>query len=808
MLVSRSWLEEFISLPAELTAEKLALDITMSIVEVEQVVKQAEQLNDVVVGRVSEIAKHPQADRLWIVKTDIGTETLQVVCGGSNLREGMTVAVAKIGAKVRWHGEGELVALEPAKIRGQQSQGMIVAASEIGLADIFPAQDEHEIIDLSDLRLKVGQPLAQALGLEDTILTIDNKSMTHRPDLWGHYGLARELAALYNLKLKPLKSSLPESAGKNKKLHLDISTDACLRYSALIIDQLEVKASPWWLRARLEALGVRSINNIVDATNYVMLLLGQPMHAFDYAALHQQTIKVRKITREERFQTLDGQVRKVPANSVMIADGQKDIAIAGIMGGENSEIKNNTTCIVLESATFDASHVRQTSMKLGLRSEASARFEKALDPEQTVVGLEIAAQLIKKLCPAAVIAGKIIDQRKQPAIERVLKVEKKLFDRMIGVTLADSEIKDILKRLHFKVVLKRGVFEVTVPSWRATKDITIAEDLVEEVARIYGYDNIPPKLPNLTVEQPERDLERLLQRQIADMLVYGSQYAEVYNYSFADNLWSEYLSMTKNRLELAGTVSEDQQYLRSSLLPALLHKAQDNLRWSNEFKLFEFGRVFRSFNGDYPIDAKGDNFLPEQNKFFAGVIVSRKLTAEQLYLQIKGFLTLLFDHFYIPFSLETKEKPFSFKRQTLRAHDQKFAAFGLLNAELAQTEFKGYQLVWWEINFSKLIKYAEIGRSFSVMPKYPAATRDLAIVVDQSVAWENIIKEIKGSSSLIEQVDLFDIFVSPSLGANKRSLAFSLSIRSSDKTLTADEVDAIIKKVVANLAEKHQAKLR
>ncbi len=807
MYLSLNWIKKFVSLP-DVLPKQLATDLTMSSVEVEDVIEQSQALNGVVIGQIKELVKHPQADKLWICKTDIGEQVVQIVCGGSNLKEGMKVAVAKIGAKVKWHGQSEVVTIEKVKIRGQESNGMIAAASELGLENLFTAEDERQVIDLSAYNFKPGVSLSGVLNLNDVILEIDNKSMTHRPDLWGQYGLARELAAIYDKKLKPLKLAEIVKDSGHKKIDVSVKSPSCYRYSGLVMDNIKVGPSPWWLRISLESVGLRSINNIVDVTNYVMMELGQPLHAFDYQLLEGQGVVVRELDRVENFQTLDGFKHKLPVGTLMIGDKKKNVAIAGIMGGLNSEIKDNTTAIFLESANFQASKVRHVSMKLGLRTDASTRFEKSLDPTLTMPALQRAVSLIKLVCPEATVVSKTIDIDNRPDFNREIILDRSLLVRLLGIELEDKVVKDILQRLGFTVVKKKGIFTVGVPSWRATKDITIAEDLVEEIARIYGYSNIAPVLPVVKLKQPDANIEKKLENQIKDMLAYNSDYIEVYNYSFAEPLWTPLLGLAEHQVEVKNALTEDQRYMRTSLLPWLMKNVDDNIRWQDDFRLFEFGRVFKAVKGSYHVDTTGKDFLPEQNLYFSGVTVSKEKSEQQLYLQTKGMLQQMLAHYNLDFSLELEEMPFSHLRQVFKSHDQKFGSFGLLNSEIAGKYFEGHKVVWWELNFSKLVKHADFSRTFSALPKYPTVVRDLAVVVEQNVSWENLSKEISAASPLIEEVDLFDIFQSKELGTGKHSLAFSIVFRSPDRTLESKEIEAVMAKIKDRLKNKFSARQR
>src|SRR3989338_5643835 len=380
MLISFNWLKQHVTLPNSATPFEVAEKLKLSTVEVEGIKHQGKHLENIVVGKILSCEKHPNADKLKVCSVDVGKEKVTIVCGGSNVADGMMVVVAKSGAKVKWHGEGDLVELKPTVIRGVESNGMICGADEVGLLELFPKKEEKEIVDLSGRKLKAGEPLAAALSLSDVIFEIDNKSLSNRPDLWGHYGIAREVAALFGREVAAY--AVPEiKEGKEVKLSVKVEDEKlCPKYLAVAVSGIKIEESPAWLKERLAAVGLRPINNIVDITNFVMLDLGQPMHAFDAAQIVNtksgQKIIVRHAGDGEEFTTLDGKKHKLDSNMLVIANAEKAVALAGVMGGLASGVNDNTTSIVFESANFDAASIRRTSTKLGLRTDSSARFEK------------------------------------------------------------------------------------------------------------------------------------------------------------------------------------------------------------------------------------------------------------------------------------------------------------------------------------------------------------------------------------------------------------------------------------------------
>jgi len=458
MKISLNWLKDFVDLPHDITPEQLGEDLTLHTVEVEEVIDQASQYDKMVVGQIQQIQDHPDADKLKICVTDIGEKhPAQIICGGQNIYEGMKVAVAMPGAKVRWHGEGELVELKKVKIRGVESQGMICAACEIGLTDENPI-DQPYVMDLK-LDDKAGTFLAKALSLADVVIDIDNKSITNRPDLWGHYGLAREISAIYGLTFQhqtELKTENENLKTKENYLSVEIKDKGlCRRFTALKIDNIKVTESPEWLKQRLQALGQKPINNLVDISNYVMFELGQPVHIFDVNKMtsnnKQITIIVRKANTGETIQTLDGEERQLDNSMLVVADEEKPIAIAGVMGGGNSEVDENTTSIIIEAANFEPINIRQTSQKLNLRSEASARFEKGLDPHLAKEANQRVAQLVMELNPEAKISSAFVDEGSWGADPTILEFGIDFINKRLGTELSVEIISDILERLGFKL---------------------------------------------------------------------------------------------------------------------------------------------------------------------------------------------------------------------------------------------------------------------------------------------------------------------------------------------------------------------
>jgi len=825
MLVSFNWLKQYVNLPDSLTPDELALKLTMSTVEVEGVKKQSEELEGIVIGLLKKIKKHPNADKLKICIVNDGKEDMQVVCGGSNLKEKMLVAFAPVGTKVRWHGEGDLIELKKVKIRGEESLGMICQSTEIGLGEMFPLNDEAEIIDLTsyceeqDEELKLGVSLAEALSLNDVIFDIDNKSMTHRPDLWGHYGMAREVVALYHKDLDEYNSPAIKSpsgrspAGRQIKIEVKVEDKKlCSRYMAVAVEGVKVEESPDWLQKKLLAVGLRPINNIVDITNYVLYDLGQPMHAFDAAHLNYKSINVRRAEDGERFKTLDGGEHKLDSRDLVIADKEKVIALAGVMGGENSGVSEKTTTVVFESANFDATTVRRTSTRLGLRTDSSARFEKSLDPNNCELALRKAVELTLQLCPDAKIISNVADESDFNLNQEPIELLWEFLWKKIGMELDKKEVIKILQSLGFKIKEQKEGLLVVAPTWRATKDISIPEDLVEEVARIYGYDNVESNMPTFPITPPEINELRQLEKQVLDTLVKELSYSEVYNYSFvsADQIKKIGDDVSKY-VELDNPISKEKSYVRRNLLLNLLENVDKNIEFYPELRLVEIGKTFLSKEPGIKADKNGDDLLPRQDTWLTAICANKKdkipfwqirQTIETICHNLNLNLNLNFNS-----DLENWQHPTRFGGVVVNGKE--LGSIYELHPLVANKLGLEVKVGILEINLNKLLEVADEGRiKYNPLPACPEVIRDLAVIIKEEVIYEDIIKTVSSIDPLLKKVELFDVYAGKNIGEGYKSMAFRLTYGSEDRTLTAGEVDGVQEKAIDILGEKFGAEIR
>ena len=807
MNISLKWLKNYVDIPNELSAEELAEKITMSIVEVDNFHRQADNLENIIVGQIKKINKHPNADKLKVCDVSAGKKgSFKVVCGGNNLKEDMMITLAMVGAKVRWHGKDDLVVLEKAKIRGVESEGMICAAEEIGLPSKYVI--EGGIADLDIEKSQVGQDIVSALNLNDIIFEIDNKSLTNRPDLWSHYGIARDLSALLNVRFKSLIFSSKFKIKKKHKLDINIKDKvACQRYMGVIMDNIEVGHSPEWLANGLEKVGIRSINNIVDITNFVMMELGQPMHAFDIREIKNEKIIVQKAQKGEKFITLDGEERKLNQDDLLICDSQRAVALAGIMGGLNSEIKNDTKSILIEVANFEPIGIRKTSARLGLRTDSSTRFEKGLDPNLAQEAMMRTIELIQQLNVNSFVASKVIDKDYSKKEKIVIDLDFDFINKKIGEKLPAKTIINILKKLNFGVKEKKNRLEISVPSYRSTGDITIPEDLIEEISRIYGYDNIKIQAPKIRLSANHQDKILDLEKKLKDFISLALGYDEVYNYSMVseDDILKVF-GQPDDYIGIVNPVSKNLKYLRNDLFLNLLKNVQDNLRYFNNFKLFEIGRIFQKKEGDFKIKKDVQQFLPQQSKTMNLIWVGD----DNRFLKFKGDFNLILDKLNLNYQANTAEQKLIKKESCLEyiCDNQSIGFLGEVKKSILQNFDIEKKVFYAKLNLNVILKYIKEGKKYQEISKYPTMVQDISMVVNYGTKWQDIEEKINAFSPLIINVDLFDVYEGQNIEKNKRSLAFHITFHNLKKTLVSVEVEKIMQQVKEMLVRDFKAEIR
>jgi len=785
MKISLSWIQDFVDLP-KLSAEKIGDSITRHTAEVEEVEDLEKAYEDMIVGKVLSTNKHPNADRLTIAQVDIGKEIpVQIVCGGQNLKPNMLVAVAIPGAKVKWHGEGDLVTLEEARIRGELSFGMICAGEEIGLATDNPeGATEVHICDLSHLKVKPGTSLAKALGYEGAVLTIDNKSLTHRPDLWSHYGFAREISAIYEKPLKKLDEFLRHKTYTGKKtVDIKIEDNAlCPRFSACIMSGIKVEESPEWLKSRLRLAGMNPHNNIVDITNYVMLELGQPMHAYDREVVGSDALGIRYAKKNEKLLTLEGTEHVLSSEDPIICNQKNEpLGIAGVKGGMKSGITGTTTEIILESANFDPVAVRKSAMRNDLRTDASQRFEKSLDPLLTETAIHRAINLIQTICPSAKLESKVTTMGtwKEKSLTIVVSPEK--ICSKIGLNIPEKEMTRILKALEFDVKKIGKNLTLKVPSHRATRDVSMEEDIVEEIARINGYDKIPAILPSQPIRLPIENEERNFKHTSRNILANSLGFTEVMTYSFyGKDRFEKCGIVEKDHIKILNYLSLDQTHMRISLTPNLLAVIAENCRQMEEIKIFEFGRTYREVG----------TFMPLEEKRLTAIIAKKGET----FYEAKGALETFFKVFRVNnYELKPTKDPLSYahpnKSLDILIDGEIIGAIFTVHPAVTESFDIALEVGLFTVNFTKLVKFGRKLQKFTPLPKFPGMEFDVSVLVDKKTTVQSVETAIKDADKdgLLKTIKLFDVYSGKNIPDDKKSLSFRIGMMHADRTLTDAE---------------------
>lgn len=813
MNVSYQWLSQYIDLTG-VTAEEIAERMTRAGIEIDSVENRNQGLDHIVVGYVVSKEKHPDADKLNVCQVDVGAEEkLQIVCGAKNVDAGQKVPVATIGAVMPGG-----MKIKRAKLRGVESQGMICSAKELGMNDKLLPKEMQEGILVLPAETELGTSIADVLGLNDHVLELD--LTPNRSDCLSMLGVAHEVSALLerpaHLPEQEVKESAEAASGKVK---ISISAaEGCTHYAARYIAGVTIKPSPLWLQNRLLAAGVRPINNIVDVTNFVMLEYGQPLHAFDADKLNGGgTIDVRFANEGEELVTLDGQERKLEPHMLLITDGVKPVALAGVMGGENSEVSSDTVNILLESAHFAGSVVRKTSRQLGLRSEASLRFEKEVNPESVIPALNRAAELIRTLAEGEVYAG-IVEQQTASAERKVIELTLNRTNRLLGTSLTSEEVRKIMSRLGFELVEKsEGIFDITVPTRRG--DITRDVDLIEEVARIFGYDNIPVTAIEGATTPGHLTKGQLIRRAIRRVLT-DNGVNEVVTYSFTNPAdTSVFPSFMEGAVpvRLAMPMSEERSVLRTNLVPGLIDVAVYNRNRKHEdVSIFELGTLH--LTKEEQLSAQPEEAL------VASLLMTGKRSAAQWnvkaepvdFYDLKGVLDSLVAHF----GLDGRVRYVADRPQGLHPGrsaslyltgengEQYIGFIGQLHPEVQHAKDVVDTYVA-EFLVQPLIDAADFDIEYRSLPRYPAVDRDIAVVLDRGTEVGQVVALAKETAGeLLESVNVFDVYTGDHVAADKKSVAISLVYRHPEHTFTDEEITELHGKVVTAIETSFNAELR
>lgn len=783
MFLSMNWISDYVDFTG---LDKLDLihRFSLSTAEVEnEIFLKGQDLKGVVCAEIKSVEAHPESEKLHLLKVDIGEPDLvDVVCGAPNVRVGMKTAFAKVGAQI-----GDIT-IAPRKLAGFTSNGMCCSEKEIGISD-----DNSGIMDITD-DIPNGTDLKDVYAIDDIVFEVDNKSLTNRPDLWGHYGIAREFAALAGRELKPLDTVDLHAYDNLPKVDMKIEDPLCQRYSCLQVENIHTNVSPVNMRIRLYYCGMRAINFLADLTNYLMLEMGQPMHAFDSRKVEK--IRIKRFPEPFTFQTLDGVARNIDENTLMICNDNTPVAIAGIMGGLDSEIVEDTTTLTLESATFDAASVRKSTVRLAHRTDASMRYEKCLDPEMTVPAIARFVKLLTDTDKTARVVSSLTDDYAYHYPPVTLDFDKAYLDRYTGIDIPNDTVVKTLKSLGFGVTADGDRFTVDVPSYRATKDVTIKADLVEEITRIYGYDNFDvhtAKAPLYPVRMSE---EKTVEDKIKDILVKRFSLYELHSYVWA--YYDDYKALgmeVEDNIKLINASNPNIETIRKSIVPTQLCQVRTNTAFAPDFGVFEIGRT---------VDGVDENNLCVEHKKLCVTLFSKTKSAETLYFELAKMLSVVADdikHKSLMFAPIPATHSYQHPRNlnAISCDGVTFGEIGLVHPTVLKKIDKKAAIVYAELDVQAFAEIVDAGILYKEPSRFPGMEIDLSFV---SETFAPIGKAIENAECpLIQKVEVVDTY----RDAVGKSITTRLTFSHPEKTLTRDEVMGVVDGIIAALAKENIA---
>ena len=779
MFLSMNWISDFVDLTG-LDKMDLIRRFSLSTAEVEnEIFLKGSDFSGIVVAEIKEIENHPKSEKLHLLKVDIGeAELVDVVCGAPNVRLGMKTAFAKVGARL---GEIEIA---PRPLAGYMSNGMCCSEKEIGISD-----DNSGIMDILD-DVKNGTDLKDIYEIDDIVFEVDNKSLTNRPDLWGHYGIAREFASLAGRPLKPIPQVDLSQYDNLPKVDLKIEDDLCQRYSCLQVENIKKNVSPVNMRIRLFYCGMRGINLLADLTNYLMLEMGQPMHAFDSRKVEK--IRIKRFDKPFVFQTLDGIDRNIDENTLMICNDNTPVAIAGIMGGLDSEIVEDTTTLTLESATFNAASIRKSTVRLAHRTDASMRYEKCLDPEMTVPAIGRFVNLLQEIDPDAKVVSALTDEYAFKYPNVTLDFDKAFIDKYTGIEIANDTIVNTLNSLGFKATNDGDKFTVEVPSWRATKDVTIKADIVEEITRIYGYDNFDVHTASAPLYPVRAQAEKTVEDRIKDILVHRYSLHEVHSYVW--QYYDEYKALgieIEDNIKLQNATNPNIETIRKSIIPTQLCQVKTNAGFAPDFGLFEVGRVVNGL--------KADGMCDERKKLCV-TLFSKTKSLETLYVELATMLSVITDNIkHKALSFVPMEATLSYEHprnlNEISCDGVVLGKIGVVHPTVAKKIDKKASIVFAEIDVPMFTEVADTGIHYEEPSKFPNMEIDLSFM---SETFAPIGKAIKDANcELIKNVQVVDTY----RDENGKSITVRLTFSNPQKTLTTEEVMEVANGIIDALAK-------
>lgn len=806
MKVSLNWVKKYVDLPENITTKQMATDLTLRTVEVEGYENTEEKFHDIIVGKVLEINEHPNADKLKVCKVDIGEdEPKQIVCGGSNLYPNEMVVVCKPGAEVYWHGEAELQKIKDSKVRGVDSYGMICGAEEVYLENIFPAKEADEIVDLVGIDCYPGQSITEIIDMKDVVLEIDNKSLTNRPDLWGHYGIARELSAIYDVDLKPIEKV--EIDSKLPKYDVEImDSSKCQRYVAVEIDNVYEKRSPLWMQSAIIKGGMRPINAIVDITNYVMMAVGQPLHAFDKTHVDGNKIIVRNAREGEKLLLLDNNSIELTTDDLVISDVNDAMALAGIRGGKKDSILPETTSVVLEVANFTAKTIRKTGKRFDEKTDASIRYEKNIDTQRVDEGLNLALALFKEIFPESKVVA-YNDVYPVKTKNEKIDVTEEFLDTRLGKKIDRETITRVLTRLGYEVNYKNGTYSVVVPTYRSTGDVSLKDDVMGDIARLLSFESFEAQPLTISFDHAVLQNNVLLETRIKEYLSSRCGFYEIFTYPWINEKYIDAASIDKNNsVKLATPPSPEEAYLRSSLVPGMLEAISKNLRYFDNFKMFEMAQVF--IKGEYH-ESSEDETLPIHKKLLTGSIVGSN--PKEIFYELKGVIENISGYTHmkeLSFTTECEKPSWADINAYLaiKLDDVVVGYMGLLSVKtMNDAKIKRTNVAIFELDSNMFVPLESRTNKFKHIPVLPSVEKDLSLIVDENITWAEILKYIRSKASSIKFIEEYR---GNQIPEGKKSIMLRVTFDSGDTTLTSEEINAKLDAIIRTLNKMCGAVLR
>lgn len=777
MFISINWIKDFVDLDG-IDIENLIYKFTMSTAEVEGIIKHGQDVENVIVAQILSVENVENSKKLHKLMVDTGKEKLQVICGAPNVRVNAKVAFAQVGSIVGGQKIGQ------ATLAGQISNGMCLSEKELGISD------DHSGIIILDDDAKLGEDIKNIIPVDDIIYEVDNKSLTNRPDLWGHYGIAREIATITGRKLKPLEVEDLEMYKDLEELKINVEKQdpdqLCLRYSALRVENVNKKQASWKMKVRLFYCGMRSINLLADMTNYIMLEIGQPMHAFDNRMV--SSINVQTLKEDVKFTTLDGQERALEKGTLMIENDKEPVAIAGVMGGIASEIKDDTTTLFLESANFSAVQIRKTASKLDLRTDAAAHYEKTLDPELTKIAIARFIKVLREEDDGIKVTSRFSDCYVKKYSHIVITIDKDYIDRSIGKELSMDEITTTLKNLEFGLIVDGNTLTIDVPSFRATKDISQKADIIEEIARIHGYDNIEPTTSMWKVSPVQMDSSRELEYSSKELLATKYGMNEIHSYVWYDTQANQELGIeVKDNIKIVNGIVRLDNTLRREMAPTILYAINKNAKYMNECRVFEIGRTF-----DYNFDGK--DVL--ENKVLAMGIASTKESEKELCYEAKSVvdsIVMINKNLNVEYkNIENVENNWMHPVNSFEilVNSVSLGYISVVHPKIKDNINSKLNIVVSEIRIDLLSQIAKKEISYKETTKYQTVNFDLSLIVNEDTKYGEIEQIIKASDMkyLIDYA-LIDIYENKEKLLGKKTITVRFTIGSYEDTLTKEQID-------------------